>query len=98
MPSMSFSNSLSPRQEPDFGQRIGETIRGLVNPVDLFSGAKREDALVVDNVVVFKRTSAKMLRPQGVTHNYHHRFELVIPLRKAGRIHVDGVGYMLAPD
>lgn len=97
MPSTPPSHSFSPRQEPDFGRRIGETIRGLVNPVDLFSGAKLEDTLLVQNVVVFKRTSVKMLRPQGVTHNYHHRFELVIPLRKTGRIHVDGVGYMLAP-
>lgn len=53
--------------------------------------------MLAQNVVVFKRTSTKMLKPHGVTHNYHHRFELVIPLQKAGRIHVDGIGYTLAP-
>ncbi len=72
-------------------------MRALVNPVDLFSGAKLADVLLVENVVVFKRTSTKTLKPQGVTHNYHHRFELVVPLQTAGRIHVEGNGYTLAP-
>ncbi len=85
------------RAAPEFGLRLGETIRGLVNPVDLFSGARLGDDLLVGNVVLFKRTSARMLRPQGVTHNHHHRFELVIPIRQSGRIHVDGVGHLLAP-
>jgi len=85
------------RRKPDFGRKIGEAIRELVNPVDLFSGARLEDLLIAENVVVFKRTSTRMLKPHGVTHNYHHRFVLVIPLRKSGRIHVDGVGYTLAP-
>lgn len=69
----------------------------MANPVDLFSGAKQASALLAENVVIFKRTSAGMLKPHGITHNYHHRFELVVPLQTAGRIHVDGVGYTLAP-
>ena len=76
-------------------QKIAGDIRTLVNPVNLFSGAKLRETLVADNVVIFKRTSVEMLRPQGVTHNYHHRFELVIPLVKAGRIHMDGRDHML---
>lgn len=78
-------------------RRLGEAIRDLVNPADLFVGAKLDDAMFVDNVVVFKRTSAEMLKPRGVTHNYHHRHELVIPLARAGRVHVDGKPYLLAP-
>lgn len=69
----------------------------LVNPADLFSGAKIEDTMVADNIIIFKRTSTDMLRPQGVTHNYHHRHELVIPLEKSGRIHVDGTSYHISP-
>ncbi len=76
-------------------RKIGRVLAGLVNPVNLFSGAKLGEALVADNVLLFKRTSTEMMRPHGVTHNYHHRFELVIPLSKAGRIHVDGRSYML---
>lgn len=76
-------------------QKIDREIRELVNPVNLFSGAKLEETLVADNVLLFKRTSTEMLRPQGVTHSYHHRFGLVVPLAKAGRIHVDGHDYML---
>jgi AraC-like DNA-binding protein len=76
-------------------EKLNGDIKKLVNPVNLFSGAKLDDAPVADNVLLFKRTSTEMLRPHGVTHNYHHRFELIIPLRKAGRIHVDGHDYML---
>jgi len=89
--------SQSARPNPNFGRKVSELIRGWTNPVDLFAGAKLDDLLLVQNVVVFKRTSAKMFQPHGVTHNYHHRFELVIPLCRAGRIHVDGIGYTLAP-
>lgn len=72
--------------------------RALANPADFFSGARLEESPVADNVVVFKRTSPEeMQRPRGVTHNYHHRFVLVIPLAKAGRIQVDGRGYRLRP-
>lgn len=92
-----LSSPRSARQEHAIGRKLGEMIRGLVNPADLFSGAKLEDVMLAQNVVVFKRTSTKMLKPHGVTHNYHHRFELVIPLQKAGRIHVDGIGYTLSP-
>ncbi|MDF9826506.1 AraC-like DNA-binding protein [Ereboglobus sp. PH5-10] len=77
--------------------RIGKSLNRLVNPADLFSGAKLEDAAVADNIIIFKRTSPDMLRPRGVTHNYHHRYELVVPLQKTGRIHVDGVPYQLTP-
>jgi AraC-like DNA-binding protein len=85
------------RKQNGIYKRVGEVIRVLVNPVDYFSGAKLAATMVADNIVVFKRTSVKMLKPRGVTHNYHHRFELVIPLLKAARIHVDGAAYMLAP-
>lgn len=76
-------------------RKIAGDIRALVNPANLFSGAKLDESLVADNVVIFKRTSAEMLRPQGVTHSYHHRFVLVIPLACAGRIHVDGRDHLL---
>ena len=77
--------------------RTAELLRGIINPVDLFAGARIEDTLLANNVVVFKRTSPEMLKPAGVTHNYHHRFVLIVPLVKPGRIHVDGTGYLLNP-
>jgi mannose-6-phosphate isomerase-like protein (cupin superfamily) len=79
-------------------QQIAETIRDLVNPLDLVSGAKIEHTLCADNIVVFKRTSTAALKqPQGIAHNYHHRFELLIPLEREGRVHIDGASYQLAP-
>ncbi len=76
---------------------IAAATEHIVNSADLFSGARIRDVLIADNIVVFKRTSASMLRPHGVTHNYHHRFELVLPLVREGRIHVDGVSHRLVP-
>lgn len=81
----------------DFGAKLVPLARRIVNPADLFSGAKAEHVLLAQNVVLFQRTSVAELKPHGVTHNYHHRFELVIPLRTAGRIHVDGADHALAP-
>ncbi len=78
-------------------RHVGEAIRDLVNPVDYFSGARSSEALMAENVVVFKRTSAEMLKPRGVTHNYHHRFKLIVPLRRDGRVHIDGNAYQLCP-
>jgi AraC-like DNA-binding protein len=78
-------------------QKIAGDLRDLVNPVNLFSGARLDEALVADNIVIFKRTSKEMPRPRGVTNNYHHRFVLMVPLEKARRIHVEGRDYMLAP-
>jgi AraC-like DNA-binding protein len=97
MPPASSSSALASRHQCEILLQVSKTIRKLVNPIDYFSGAKLEDALLAGNIVVFKRTSTETLKPRGVTHNYHHRFELVIPLVKAGRIHVDGTAYLLSP-
>jgi AraC-like DNA-binding protein len=97
MPSASSASALATRKQSEILRRVSNVLRELVNPIDYFSGAKLEDALFAGNIVVFKRTSAEMLKPRGVTHNYHHRFELVIPLVKAGGIHVDGTAYFLSP-
>jgi AraC-like DNA-binding protein len=95
---ISVRRSTRPSVRPaDFGASLAPLARRIVNPADLFSGAKIEQALLAQNVVLFQRTSVAELKPHGVTHNYHHRFELVIPLRVAGRIHVDGADYALAP-
>ncbi|MBP7143029.1 MAG: AraC family transcriptional regulator [Opitutaceae bacterium] len=86
------------RTFPDAACRaIASLTERIGNPSDLFSGARIGEVLLADNIVVFKRTSAAMLRPQGVTHNYHHRFELVLPLVRGGRIHVDDHSFGLVP-
>ncbi|QYM78883.1 AraC family transcriptional regulator [Horticoccus luteus] len=97
MPSPARRSPPTPRADAEFHPALAAKVRRLANPVDLFSGAKLENILLAQNVVLFKRTSVAELKPQGVTHNYHHRFELVIPLRQPGRIHVDGADYALAP-
>ena len=76
---------------------ISKFLEKLTNPVDYFSGAKLGDAVLADNIIIYKRMSASMLRPRGVTHNYHHRHALVIPLEKSGVIHTSGSSCHLSP-
>lgn len=78
-------------------QKIEHAIRGLAEPTSYYAGLKIEDVALADNLVVFKRTDPEELKPKGVTHSYHHRFVLVIPLAGSGSAHVDGQSYHLSP-
>ena len=74
-----------------------QDFRKLVNPVDPYSGAGLASSLHVDNIIVFNRTSTEMMRPREISHNYHRRFVLVIPIEQTGDVHVEGVSYLLKP-
>ncbi len=69
----------------------------IPRPASLFSGLRREEALAPDNIIFFKQTDAAAFRPEGVSDNHHHRFELVTVLRKGGLVRVGEHGYLLEP-
>jgi len=50
-----------------------------------------------DNIVFFKRTDTIDFKPEGVINNYHHRFELVVVLEKAGPVRIGERSYLLQP-
>lgn len=50
-----------------------------------------------DNIVFFKRTDTSEFRPEGVSNNFHHRFELVVVLEKAGPVHIGEKSQLLEP-
>lgn len=72
-------------------------IAALPTPISLFSGLRIRDALAPDNIILFKRTHTRALRPEGVSNNYHHRFELVVVLDRAGPMRVGNASHLLHP-
>lgn len=50
-----------------------------------------------DNIVFFKRTDVSAFRPEGVSNNYHHRFELVTVIEKGGPVRIGDSNYLLQP-
>lgn len=78
-------------------QAIKRSLAELGPPASLFSGLRIEQSLAPDNVILFRRTDTAALRPEGVSNNYHHRFELVSVLEKAGPVRIDRATYELQP-
>lgn len=50
-----------------------------------------------DNIILFKRTNVASFKPDGVSNNYHHRFELVVVIEKAGPVRIGESTYLLQP-
>ena len=88
---------MSAQSKTDILKKIEENLQKMPNPANLYSGVKLESSLWVNNVVLFKRTWREMAHPTEVSHNYHHRFVLVLPIKGAGYVHVDGFSYFLKP-
>ncbi|MFO7724949.1 MAG: AraC family transcriptional regulator [Oceanipulchritudo sp.] len=77
--------------------QIHEAMRGLEPPKDLFSGLALKNAFAPDNILFFRRTHTSDFRPEGVSNNFHHRFELVIVIRKEGPARIGNHSHVLTP-
>lgn len=66
-------------------------------PASLFSGMRLEHSFAPDNIIFFKRTHTRALAPEGVSNNYHHRFELVVVLDRGGPVRVGNATHVLSP-
>ncbi len=78
-------------------QSVRRLIREIALPASLFSGLKIAQSLAPDNIILFQRSDTAALKPEGVTANYHHRFELTVVLEKAAPARVDYRTYLLHP-
>lgn len=76
---------------------IKRSLRRLAPPKSLFSGVLVQQGFTPDNILCFKRTDTAALRPECVSNNYHHRFELVTVLEKAGPGRIDHATHELHP-
>ncbi|HEX4085795.1 MAG TPA: AraC family transcriptional regulator [Chthoniobacteraceae bacterium] len=70
---------------------------GLQPPASLFSGLRWEHGMAPDNIVFFKRTDASAFRPEGVSNNFHHRFELVVVIERGGPVRIGDCNFQLEP-
>lgn len=78
-------------------QNLRQLVRGIPPPASFFSGLTIEQSLAPDNIILFQRSDTAALRPEGVTANYHHRFELTTVLEKAGPVRIDRTTYLVHP-
>lgn len=84
----------------DFNRSISNirhAIRGLAPPASLFSGIRLSSSFAPDNIIFFKRTHTSALAPEGVSNNFHHRFELVVVLDRGGPVRVGNGTHALRP-
>jgi AraC-like DNA-binding protein len=72
-------------------------MRAIDEPPSLFSGMTIQQALAPENIIIFKRTDTALLKPEGVSVNFHHRYELVTVLDTAAPARIDRVTYDLHP-
>jgi AraC-like DNA-binding protein len=63
-------------------------------PKSFFSGLRRHQGLSPDNVVLYRRSKADTVKEAT---NFHHRFELAIPLEKGAAVRIGEVAYHLDP-
>ncbi len=83
-----------PAKEPT---PLRRDLKKLPSPKSLFSGTRIEQSFAPDNIVFFQRTDTSKLRPEGVSTNYHHRFELVTVFERAAPLRIDRATYQLQP-
>lgn len=72
-------------------------MRDIHEPASLFSGMTIQQSLAPENIIIFKRTDTTLLKPEGVSVNFHHRFELVTVLDTAAPARIDRTTYDLHP-
>jgi AraC-like DNA-binding protein len=78
-------------------QNLRRFVREIELPPSLFSGLTIEQSLAPDNIIFFQRTDTAALKPEGVSNNFHHRFELTTVLEKAGPVRIDRATFLLQP-
>ena len=78
-------------------QNLRRLMREIHEPASLFSGMTIQQSLAPENIIIFKRTDTKLLQPEGVSVNFHHRFELVSVLDTAAPARIDRTTYDLHP-
>lgn len=56
-----------------------------------------EQSLAPENIIFFQRSDSEAMRPEGVSVNFHHRYELVTVLETAAPVRIDRTTYELHP-
>ncbi len=76
-------------------EMIATTLGKLGRPASYFSGLTLRHSLAPDNILFFRQTDVRAFQPEGVTDNYHHRFELLLTIEGGGPVRIGESGYLL---
>jgi len=77
--------------------KVRRAIKDIDPPASLFAGIRLSLSFAPDNIIFFKRTHTSALAPEGVSNNFHHRFELVVVLDRGGPVRVGNGTHALRP-
>ena len=72
-------------------------VREVPLPPNLFNGLHCQESLAPDNIIFYRRGEKPLSKSEGVSKNYHHRFELVVVAEQAGPVRVNQTSYLLNP-
>src|SRR4051812_23224413 len=72
-------------------------VREVPLPTNLFHGLLCQQSLAPDNIIFFRRGEAATSKSEGVSNNYHHRFEMVFVVEKEGTVRIDQTSYLIGP-
>jgi AraC-like DNA-binding protein len=72
-------------------------IREVPLPSSFFHGLICQQSLAPDNIIFYRRGDKVPKKSEGVSNNYHHRFEFVIVAESSGPVRIDQTSYMLEP-
>ena len=70
-------------------------VREVPLPSNLFQGLLCHQSLAPDNIIFFRRGAKAPSKSEGVSNNYHHRFEFVVVAKKPGPVRIDQQSYLL---
>lgn len=78
-------------------RNLAEIARRLPEPRNYYAGCRRPAVDLPDNLLVFCRRSETELHDGSLQPHFHHRWVLIVPLRGAGTVHLDGRAHALRP-
>ncbi len=70
-------------------------VREVPLPQNLFQGLLCQQSLAPDNMIFYRRGARGASKSDGVSNNYHHRFELVVVAQDSGPVRIDQKSYLL---
>jgi AraC-like DNA-binding protein len=76
---------------------LREHIRELPLAGEISDGLRSHDSLAPDNITFFRRGDQAPKKAEGVSSNYHHRFELALVAGGTGPVRIDQTSYLLQP-
>jgi AraC-like DNA-binding protein len=87
-------SSLSKSMNPALAS-IHESVADLQPPQNYFHGLKLADSFSPDNILFFCHHNRQAFQPEGISNTFHHRFVLVMVVRKGGPARIGDLTHLL---